>query len=51
MAHQWLAWIVGLVVGHIGAALKHHLVDKDGVLGSMLPSFPGRKNRSGTSSS
>jgi cytochrome b561 len=38
--HQWLAWIVGLLVlGHAGAAFKHHLIDKDGVLVSMLPAF------------
>jgi cytochrome b561 len=44
MVHQWLAWIVGLVVlGHIGAAFKHHFIDKDGVFDSMLPNFLRRK--------
>jgi cytochrome b561 len=38
LVHQFLAWSLGLmVVGHAAAALKHHLVDKDGVLLSMLP--------------
>ena len=31
----WL--IVGLVVLHVAAALKHHFVDKDDVLTRMLP--------------
>ncbi len=36
--HEYLAWGSGLLVlGHICAALKHHLVDKDSVLASMLP--------------
>jgi len=29
--------LLALVVTHIGAALKHHYIDKDGVLASMLP--------------
>lgn len=29
--------LVLLVVGHVLMALKHHLVDKDGVLGRMIP--------------
>lgn len=42
--HQWLAWSFGLVVlGHAAAAIKHHVIDKDGVLLSMLPDFL-RKN-------
>ncbi|OUL90004.1 cytochrome B [Paraburkholderia hospita] len=42
--HQFLAWSIGLVVlAHAGAALKHHLVDKDGVLTSMLPGRVPRK--------
>ena len=28
---------IALLVGHVGAALKHHLVDKDDVLTRMLP--------------
>jgi len=27
------------VFGHIAAALKHHLIDKDGTLSRMLPQF------------
>jgi cytochrome b561 len=29
--------MAALVVAHVGAALKHHLVDRDGVLLRMLP--------------
>jgi cytochrome b561 len=29
--------LAGLVAAHIGAALKHHFVDRDGVLARMLP--------------
>ena len=36
--HTNLVWVmVALVVLHIGAALKHHFVDKDDVLKRMLP--------------
>ena len=31
--------LVAVVIGHIGAALKHHLIDKDDVLTRMLPRF------------
>jgi cytochrome b561 len=42
--HQLLAWSFGLVVlGHAGVAFKHHFVDRDGVLKSMLPNFLQRK--------
>jgi cytochrome b561 len=35
--HIYLSWIAGLVVvGHLGMALKHHIIDKDGILRSML---------------
>jgi len=44
LVHQLLAWSFGIVVlGHAGAALKHHFVDKDGVLKSMLPSWLQRR--------
>lgn len=34
--HIWLSWAVGvLLVGHIGAALKHHFIHRDHVLKSM----------------
>jgi len=29
--------LLALVAGHVGAALKHHFIDRDGVLASMLP--------------
>ena len=36
--HQTLNFLLaGLVFGHLGAALKHHLIDKDDVLLRMLP--------------
>ena len=36
--HVWLAWgLLGLVVAHVGAAVWHHFVRKDGVLRAMLP--------------
>ncbi len=38
VVHLWLFWIVGgLLVLHIGAALKHHFVLRDEVLARMLP--------------
>lgn len=36
--HEWLNWLLAAAVaGHIAAAFKHQLVDKDGVLTRMLP--------------
>jgi cytochrome b561 len=36
--HKWLAFALGaLVLLHVGAALKHHAVDGDGLLRRMLP--------------
>ncbi|AOA59979.1 cytochrome b [Acinetobacter larvae] len=36
-AHVYLSWFAGLLLlGHIAAALKHHFIDKDHVLRSML---------------
>jgi cytochrome b561 len=38
--HGWSAWMLtGLVAMHVGAALKHQLLDKDGLL---LRMWPGR---------
>ncbi|MFK0344240.1 cytochrome b [Pseudomonas asiatica] len=38
MVHTYIAWLCGLLIfGHIGAALKHHFLDKDSVLKDMLP--------------
>jgi FMN-dependent NADH-azoreductase len=45
LIHRSIAWSFGLVVlGHIAAALKHHFVDKDDVLQSMLPAWLARKS-------
>lgn len=39
-AHAVIAWIIiGLLVLHIGAALKHHFFDKNNVLLRMLPGY------------
>lgn len=36
--HEWLNYsMAALVVAHIGAALKHHFIDRDEVLVRMLP--------------
>jgi cytochrome b561 len=38
LVHQFLAWGLGaVVVAHVAAALKHHFVDRDGVLVRILP--------------
>ena len=35
--HIYLSWFAGLLIaGHILAAIKHHVIDKDNVLLSML---------------
>lgn len=40
--HTWLNYgLIALLAGHIGAALKHHLIDRDDILTRMLP-FGGR---------
>lgn len=37
-AHVVLAWtLIGLLVLHVGAALRHHLLLRDGVLARMIP--------------
>lgn len=37
-AHEILnILLLGLVVGHIGAALKHHFIERDDILARMLP--------------
>ena len=36
--HKILAFtMAALVLGHVGAALKHHFIDRDGLLNRMLP--------------
>ncbi len=38
--HSVIAWvIIGLLVLHIGAALKHHFIEKNNVLRRMLPGY------------
>lgn len=42
--HEILNYIMlGLVVAHVGAAIKHHLIERDDVLTRMVP-FLGRKS-------
>ncbi len=37
-AHELLAWVMALlVVLHVGGALKHHFIDRDGLVQRMLP--------------
>jgi cytochrome b561 len=37
-AHELLSWaLIALLLLHVGAALKHHLIDRDDVLRRMLP--------------
>lgn len=39
--HEWLAWsLIGLVLLHIAAALKHHFINKDATLKRMLSPQP-----------
>jgi cytochrome b561 len=34
--HKWLGWLLGaLIVAHVAAALKHHFIDRDGLLSRM----------------
>ena len=36
--HERLAWaLIALVALHVGAALKHHFIDRDGLLSRMRP--------------
>lgn len=38
MVHQSLAWLIlGILALHVGGALKHALIDRDGTLARMLP--------------
>jgi cytochrome b561 len=38
IAHKLFAWAIAILVAlHVGGALKHHFVDRDDVLGRMLP--------------
>ena len=41
LVHKSLNLLFGaVIVGHIGAALKHHFIDKDDILTRMLPGHP-----------
>jgi cytochrome b561 len=41
--HQWLNWTLAVcVAGHLAAAVKHHFVDRDGMLWRMSPHAPRR---------
>lgn len=43
LVHLLCAWSMGaLVAGHILAALKHHFIDRDGILAGMLPGSASR---------
>ena len=36
--HGWAAWaLVVLIAMHVGAALKHQFIDRDGLISRMLP--------------
>jgi cytochrome b561 len=36
--HAVLAWLLAILAGlHVAAALKHHFVDRDGLLDRMRP--------------
>ncbi len=36
--HEWIAYgLIATICAHVGAALKHHFIDKDDVLRRMLP--------------
>lgn len=40
--------MAGLVIAHLGAALKHHFLDRDEVLTRMMPFISKRPDREGT---
>ena len=40
LVHRWLSWVFGAaVLGHAVVAFKHHFIDRDNVLKSMLPAW------------
>ena len=42
LLHKIAAWgLAGLIVAHVAAALKHHFIDRDGLLARM---WPGKAN-------
>jgi cytochrome b561 len=37
--HGYAAFLLlALIVAHVGAAIKHHFIDRDGLISRMLPS-------------
>jgi cytochrome b561 len=49
VVHETLFWtLVAVLVFHVGAALKHHLLDRDNVLRRMLPFGRLRQNAADT---
>jgi cytochrome b561 len=45
-AHKYMGYGLGaLLVLHVGAALKHHFVNRDGVLARMVPGIQARGSR------
>jgi len=41
--HEAASWLLAaIVVGHVGAAFKHHYIDRDGLLVRMWPWWPSR---------
>jgi cytochrome b561 len=43
--------IMGLIAGHVGAALKHHFIDRDDVLARMIPALGPRPEPGGRDTS
>lgn len=38
LAHKWLGYgLIAAILGHVGAALQHHFINKDDILRRMLP--------------
>ncbi|MCV2356053.1 cytochrome b [Paucibacter sp. B2R-40] len=47
LAHKVLAYgLAALILAHLGAALKHHFIDRDGLLDRMSPFKPKSKSTS-----
>jgi cytochrome b561 len=44
--HEWLNYVLlAAVAAHVGAALKHHLIERDDVLTRMLPVVGRRESK------
>jgi cytochrome b561 len=42
--HAYGAWsLIGLLVVHVGAGLRHHFIKRDAILGRMIPGVTGRR--------